>query len=260
MHVVWLAALAIGPCLLLVHVAYAADRHDKEPKGNIAKYALLGGLAALVAVVVELVFLRLFGDEGPLRMVLFMFLGVAVVEEGSKMLCLWTTGRRDPFIDEPFDWIVYAVTVSLGFATLENIAYVVEHGASVGLVRAFTAVPQHALLGTLMGDRLARAALASNRDRTLQTRLALVEPALWHGAYDTFATATERTAESSPALAGVFVLALLASIVSLWIVCVRRVLAHRRAAPMCLLPPVLFPLPRRLRVPPATEAPAEPES
>lgn len=260
MQALWLASLAIGPCFLLVHVAYAADRHDKEPKSNILKYALLGGAAALLAVVVEVIVLRILGDEGVFRLILAMFLGVALVEEASKLFCLQIRGRSDRHIDEPFDWIVYAVTVSLGFATLENLSYVLDKGASVGLVRAFTAVPEHALLGTLMGDRLARASLASGRDRVRQLRLALLEPMIWHGVYDTLAVGTERSVEGSPALGMVLILAWLASIVALWSVCVRRVLAHRRAAPMCLLPTVLFPLPRRLRTPSTPLASDRPES
>lgn len=46
--------------------------------------------------------------------------------------------RRLNDFDEPLDGIVYGVTASLGFATLENILYVVDGGFEVALVRAFT--------------------------------------------------------------------------------------------------------------------------
>jgi hypothetical protein len=71
----------------------------------------------------------------------WVLFGIAWVEEGSKRMLLLARGRRDRHIDEPFDWIVYAVAVALGFATVENLVYVLERGAGVGLLRAFTAVP-----------------------------------------------------------------------------------------------------------------------
>ena len=52
------------------------------------------------------------------------------------------------------DGIVYGVTVSLGFATLENIYYVFagfDDPLGVAYLRAFSAVPAHALFGVFMG-------------------------------------------------------------------------------------------------------------
>lgn len=49
------------------------------------------------------------------------------------------------------DGIIYAVAASLGFATVENIAYVLEGGFAVGVLRAVLSVPGHAFFGALMG-------------------------------------------------------------------------------------------------------------
>ena len=62
-------------------------------------------------------------------------------------------------MDEPIDCIVYAVLASLGFATLENFYYVYASGFAnnayqelgLAILRAFTAVPAHALFGSIMG-------------------------------------------------------------------------------------------------------------
>lgn len=61
--------------------------------------------------------------------------------------------RRKAF-DEPFDGIVYVVMVGMGFATLENIGYVLQHGMGTGILRIFLSVPAHATFAILMGDHL----------------------------------------------------------------------------------------------------------
>ena len=62
------------------------------------------------------------------------------------------------FFNEPMDAIVYGVTISLGFATLENFDYVfffeedMSWDDSMGiLVRAISAIPMHGLCGVIMG-------------------------------------------------------------------------------------------------------------
>ena len=56
------------------------------------------------------------------------FFVAAAPEEGAKLLALWLLLRKNPHFDEDFDCIVYSVFVSLGFATLENIGYVLMSG------------------------------------------------------------------------------------------------------------------------------------
>ena len=60
---------------------------------------------------------------------------------------------RKTAFDEPMDGLIYGVAASLGFAAYENISYVLyyEKGPSfdIAIVRAFTAIPMHALLGIL---------------------------------------------------------------------------------------------------------------
>src|SRR5690606_34909890 len=86
--------------------------------------------------------------------------------------------------DEPFDGIVYAVMVSLGFAATENIAYVVQGGYEVALLRAFTAVPAHATFGIMMGYYMGKAKFSLRRQQL--NLLGLFLATLFHGAYDFF--------------------------------------------------------------------------
>ena len=83
--------------------------------------------------------------------------------------------------NEKFDGIVYAVFISLGFAAVENIMYVVKHGVPTGIIRAFTAVPAHALFGVCMGYFLGEAKFSQNRKGML---LSFIVPVALHGFYD----------------------------------------------------------------------------
>lgn len=239
-----LIALAVGPGFLLLHLVYAFDRHDKEPWRNVGRYVLLGAAAGLLAALVEVGWQRFLPRSAsvhPVAVIVAMFLGVALVEEGAKYALLRFGARRDRHITEPFDWVVYGVTVALGFATLENLAYVLPGGWRVGLLRAALAVPAHALDGTLMGDRLARAAVATDpvaarRER----RLAVIEPTLWHGAYDSLAVGSVIFATDAARTACVAGFALL--VLAQWVVAARRVRRHWRVVTEKRVPPILYPL------------------
>ena len=223
MGVLWLGVLAVGPGLCLTHVVWARDR-EREPLGNLLVYLLLGGLSVIPAVLLEIPLAGLLRPRGDaLRFFLlpvWVLFGVAWVEEGSKRLLLLARGRSDRHIDEPFDWVVYAVAVALGFATIENLVYVLHKGAGVGVLRAFTAVPAHALDGTMMGWRLARAARLTGAAARRERRLALWEPTLWHAAYDLPLFALQGSAGAGSALP--LLLVWIGVLTCQWRICVAR--------------------------------------
>ena len=82
----------------------------------------------------------------------FVFLTAAPVEEGLKLSVLYYFVYKMKDFNEPMDGIVYGVTVSLGFATLENFYYVYlladyfkTTSMSLAILRSFSAVPAHAV-------------------------------------------------------------------------------------------------------------------
>lgn len=244
MSPVQILALASGPVIVLLHVIWSVDRR-REPFGNVFKYLLIGGATIWPAIVVETLALRAFGDptsdpaSAPIPLLLAAsVIAIGLAEELVKYLGLSLFARRDRHLDERFDWVVYAVTVSLGFALVENVKYVVDYGPVVAMPRALFAVPAHALCGTLMGARLARAATAGP-GATKQRVLALVEPVLWHGVYDFLAFASAR-AEEGPLPGSLFDALFGVLVLLLWVRCVNQVrgLLVEGAA----LPPVLYPL------------------
>lgn len=242
-----LLALAVGPAFLVLHVFYALDRR-REPWPNLLKYCVAGGLSVFLAALLEdlgLGGLRALAPQwsehslGGLAFTAFVL--VALVEEACKLAPVVFFGAFDRHIDEPFDWIVYSVASALGFAAVENLYYVADGGVGTALARALTAVPSHALDGTLMGYHLALASIATQPGERLRRRaLALVEPMLWHGAYDALLLVSEERA-GRDAATGSWSAAWFVLVGLQWIVAARRLASARALAPR-KTPPLFYPL------------------
>lgn len=111
------------------------------------------------------------------------FIIVALSEELYKYFYLRSYVFKRPEFDEPYDGIVCAVMISMGFAALENVMYVFQGGAEVAVMRMFTAVPAHAMFGVLMGCWVGRAKMES---KPRYNWIGLESAVLFHGLYDLF--------------------------------------------------------------------------
>jgi RsiW-degrading membrane proteinase PrsW (M82 family) len=184
-----LGGSAVVPSLLLLWYVYARDRNP-EPRGLLLKTFFLGA-AICVPVVPVAMGLQSLGEGMAVGIwgsaLVRAFLGAAIPEELFKYLVLRRFVWNKTAFDEPLDGVVYGVTASLGFATLENILYVGEGGLGVAVLRALTAVPCHAFTGMVMGAYVGRARFATEpgeRFRLLAAGLGWA--VLLHGAYDAF--------------------------------------------------------------------------
>ena len=119
----------------------------------------------------------------PPRSTLFPYTTLFRSEEGFKFLAFILLIWKSRDFNEKFDGIVYAVFISLGFAGIENLLYVVQGGATVGLSRALTAVPAHALFGITMGYYFGLARFYPVQ-RKFMISLAILVPFMFHGFYD----------------------------------------------------------------------------
>lgn len=113
------------------------------------------------------------------------FFKVALIEEFSKFIFVRFVLYNNKNFNEPFDGIVYAVMVSMGFATVENVVYTFQYGFATGILRMFTAVPAHAAFAVLMGFFLGKAKFTHRRG-LYYSLIALLAPTLFHGSYDYF--------------------------------------------------------------------------
>jgi RsiW-degrading membrane proteinase PrsW (M82 family) len=145
---------------------------------------LFGALSVLPILVVE-GFLDRFTTmfTGLVAAAWKAFAVAAFTEELFKFLALYLLIWKSRELNEKIDGIVYAVFVSLGFAAVENILYVMETGVGTGLVRAITAVPAHAIFGITMGFYFGMAKFYE-KERNILMQKALFYPLILHGIYD----------------------------------------------------------------------------
>lgn len=189
MAIKYLAAL-LPPILLLLFVWHKDA--TKEPFLRLLKAVIFGALISIPAVFWEsFMGTLLFNGEEPTTIIgttLNAFLCAAVPEETLKLIALWLVLRRNPYFDEHFDGIVYAVCVSLGFAAVENVGYVLNHEeawVSVAVTRALMAVPGHYAFAVFMGYYYSMYHFVRH-DTTTAISILLV-PVLAHGIYDSLA-------------------------------------------------------------------------
>ena len=71
--------------------------------------------------------------------------------------------------------------VAMGFAAVENTLYVIDGGASIGIIRMFTSVPAHATFGIIMGFFLG---LQKINNKKIFGIIGLFLAAAFHGLYD----------------------------------------------------------------------------
>ncbi|WP_179376976.1 PrsW family intramembrane metalloprotease [Winogradskyella wichelsiae] len=183
-----LLLLAIAPVLSIIFYIYFQDKHEKEPKKLLIVSFLLGAVVSIIMVFGLYFFTGHFiplTDKFSIwQQFIQAFIVVALAEEFSKYIIVKYYAQTKIAFNEPYDGIMYAVMVSMGFACTENIMYVIGGGYEIAILRAFTAVPAHAVFGILMGYFMGKAKFSKHRIMFNLTGLLLA--VLFHGAYDFF--------------------------------------------------------------------------
>ncbi|GGG50454.1 PrsW family intramembrane metalloprotease [Bizionia arctica] len=179
---------AIAPIFAIILYIYCKDQYEKEPRRLLLYNFLLGAIVSILITTILYLGTDIYfplNDEFSITQQFFKaFLVVAVIEEFSKYIIVRYFAQPNKEFNEPFDGIMYAVMVSMGFAATENIMYVLEGGYQVAFLRAFTAIPAHATFAILMGFFMGKAKFAKNRSK--YNLLGLFLAVLFHGAYDFF--------------------------------------------------------------------------
>jgi RsiW-degrading membrane proteinase PrsW (M82 family) len=238
-------AAAIAPALLALWLIVAADSRP-EPARVVLGALVLGAASAFVAVVVELVLVRIVPLPHDLWLeanarALFI---AAIPEETLKVPLIAAIALRSRHFDEPMDGLVYGAAVGLGFAAIENIAYVLgadAHWGAVALFRSVLSVPLHGAFGAIAGTYIARArfagVLASSRGVLWHRRrlfaMAWLVPTVLHALFDgavfSMKNLVEATAATQDRVIAVLALLLLILIIGFGTIVYAAVLARRIA-------------------------------
>ncbi|MFW6174522.1 MAG: PrsW family glutamic-type intramembrane protease [Chloroflexota bacterium] len=169
---------------------FFARRHAYRPgpKSLLAFTFVLGMLSTVPAGVLNTLLL----DESVLNpgaslftVAMGMLLVVGPVEETSKLLAVWIGPRRSLYFDEPLDAFVYAAAASLGFASLENVLYVMQFGPEVMLLRAPTSTVGHVVFSGFWAFALA-GRLPGGRQERIPLLAGLAASAVAHGLFNVF--------------------------------------------------------------------------
>ncbi len=179
---------AIAPVFLVIIYIYIKDKFEKESKKLLFINFLLGAIVSiLISTLLYLIYELLLPKAAEFRIFdqfIKAFFVVALIEEFSKYVIVRYYAQPKKDFNEPFDGIIYAVMVSMGFAAVENILYVFRGGYEVALLRAITAIPAHATFAILMGYFMGIAKFSKHRRKWNLIGLSLA--ILFHGTYDFF--------------------------------------------------------------------------
>lgn len=182
---------AVLPALVLLYYIYKKDSYMPEPKSQLLKGFVFGGLSVFVDVAL-IGTMSAFGFSVPDEPTVSSKLGTAfflaaIPEETSKLVMLWLLLRNNRYFDEHSDGIVYAVSVGMGFAALENITYFLNGMGNLmatGIGRSLLAVPAHFFFAVTMGYFYSLAKYDYKGRGNIYACCALLFPILLHGLYD----------------------------------------------------------------------------
>ena len=184
-----LLVLAIAPVATIILWIYLKDKYDKEPVITLSKFFILGILVSALAIYVEelLIKLNTFSKIG--YMIYISFIVAGLTEEGLKALILIPNLLREKNFNEKLDGIIYSVFLSLGFATVENIIYILFEDPTsvfqVSIIRAIISIPAHMMFAIIMGYYISKYKFNSSKSKPKTYLIMSIRvPILLHGIFD----------------------------------------------------------------------------
>ncbi len=150
-----LIAIASGVIPTLIWLAFwlHEDRFQPEPRGLLALTFIAGMMVVFLTIPLG-EFVRAYVADH--EKVIFIF---AVIEELMKFGVVFLIDFNSSYLDEPIDYAIYLITGSLGFATMENILFLLSSGTETtasfiietGSLRFLGATILHSILAASLG-------------------------------------------------------------------------------------------------------------
>lgn len=189
-----LFVIALLPIFVIYKYINSKDS-SKEPTSLLIRLFLSGIMSCFMVLTVSDLLSPIFPfmtrteDSSFIEVLLYAFIGVALIEEGCKFFMTYTIGYKNREFDEAFDIIVYSIFVSLGFAAFENVLYVLGNKSfQVGITRGILSVPGHACFGLFMGYYLSITKIATIKKKEKVKKSSIIKsiliPTIMHGTFD----------------------------------------------------------------------------
>jgi protease PrsW len=235
MQLLLIPVLGLAPGLLWLWLIYRGNKYRPDPKGLVIRTFLFGMVATIPVTFVETglllpyVFTHIEDfsnfsiaslDHLSLgEMAYLAFIVAGLTEEFSKFMVVRTTIYKSPYFDEPIDGLVYSSAAALGFASFENIGYLLSYGWQTALVRAPITTLAHVVFSAMWGYPLAMKKL-KRKNSTVFLWLGLAGAMVGHGLYDFLAFQQTDSFSNIPILLGM--IALYGGLIVLFIFLMRR--------------------------------------
>ena len=185
-RILMLAIVPVVACLIWI---YLKDRYDKEPIVILIKYFILGIVTSILGIVIERLLININILDGLDYIFYISFVVAGFTEESLKALILILSLLKEKYFNEKLDGIIYSVFLSLGFATIENIIYILYESESlvlqVSLSRAIISIPAHIMFAITMGYYIGKCKFEENYIKKRQyIIMSVLVPILLHGIFD----------------------------------------------------------------------------
>ncbi|MCT6923137.1 MULTISPECIES: glutamic-type intramembrane protease PrsW [Bacillales] len=209
-----LLSAAIAPALALLGYFYMRNQMATEPRRTLIQAFLYGAVITFPILFIQYVMEQEGTMTNPFMTNVVFTSGI---EEFFKWLIIFVLIFRHIEFDDPYDGILYGAAVSLGFATVENVLYLLSFGLNTAFVRALLPVSSHALFGVVMGYYFGKSKFSNNDKWKEYLFLSIFIPIALHFSYNLIWT-----------LGGNFIYLMVPFMLFLWWFGLRKVkLAHQ---------------------------------
>ncbi|HPR64850.1 MAG TPA: PrsW family glutamic-type intramembrane protease [Thermoanaerobaculia bacterium] len=187
MVILGILSLAVAPGLFWLWFFYARSRRRRRPPRLVGRVFVLGMIFSLPVIILESPFLCCG--------VILAIYAAPLIEELVKFYVVHQGVAYRKEFREPMDGIIYGTAAALGFATVENIfyiiqAYLLDTLVATAVLRTVLSVPGHALWAVMWGYPLGMAAFLPRSEAVNATIVGLILAILCHGAFNLFAVFT----------------------------------------------------------------------
>lgn len=183
-----LIIIAVVPAISIAYAVYLSDRYDREPIVLLLKTFVLGALSVIPTFLVETLLNGANIFPGLIGIAFTSFVVAGATEEFFKREVVKRFIYRNKHFNEKLDGVVYCIFSALGFATIENIMYIVfrfSNNPYIGLYRGILSVPAHSIFAVTMGYYLSLGRFAKSRDEELMyLKKSLYIPIVLHGTFN----------------------------------------------------------------------------
>lgn len=185
-----LIAIATGviPTLVWLYFWIREDRFQPEPRGLLTLTFMAGAVSSLLLLPLDGVIIGL-GIEGNAKIFTF-----AALEELLKFGVVFLIDFNSSYLDEPIDYAIYLITGALGFATAENVLFLLRPETQenisfiieTGTLRFLGASILHSVLAASLGIILGFVFYKSQATKRLFTIIGLIVVTILHTIFNYF--------------------------------------------------------------------------